>query len=398
MRRLSGSSWIAAAMLMMLSGGLTGCGGSGFKDPLLLLACEIVQPTAPLEAGVETQWSVQIHGGVAPYSVHWDFGGGAEINTADVGGVQPADQTSSSITATLLAGDWIAAATVTDAHGTVSSDTALYTVGPPPALHAAATLVAGNIMLSASGPLETELTVTASAPEGLFVGAPEYRLINGGRGAVLPVGARNPLTGASGSVTLTVADSSGAQGVTQLAVSIAPLVLAADTLYAIPIQRSVRAGEPVDILIATGPTTDPLQYVMLGLTFPDDGKYVYGSFNHGAPGGNRDGVDGLWTAMGATGFLTVPEGDGGFLPYPGIGGGRVRFDMSATPLGGRDLQGVGGALCCLQVKFSRAGTKELGFQQLATVKRTYFASSTAEFYWHDIGNSQAGSPRSVAVY
>ena len=111
------------ALLVLLMLLLTGCGlatlpflqqhtTNGPFDPLAMLTAGVTPPVGAT-AGVQATFTAQITGGVAPYTVAWDFGGGGTPNTL----VMTNQPTTSSATTQVAAGDWSVQVIVTDSLG-----------------------------------------------------------------------------------------------------------------------------------------------------------------------------------------------------------------------------------------------------------------------------------------
>jgi hypothetical protein len=175
------------------------------------------------------------------------------------------------------------------------------------------------------------------------------------------------------------------------------ITLAADTLYAIPLQGSAALGEPVRIVVATGVPANPFQFMNgCRVTAPTGFDYEQNSFNIGVPGGQRWDVDGFWAGMNPGGGFLLPPNL--FIFGTDLGGGSVGIDFNVTPLGGSDVTTDSGALFNFEATFA-AGTNTLGFQDVGGVSRTYYTDSIAapDRFWGDITNNHAGIPNSVGV-
>jgi hypothetical protein len=369
-----------------------------------LLGVSIEEPAAALTQGEAVVWRARIVGGQAPFAVAWDFGGGAEPNTVQHSAQAAAGAVASTASVAMQEGSWTVTVTITDAYGVPATDSYAYTVGAEPGLAVAAAYTPGRVTVSAGGPLERALSVEASGPAAFVFGEPEYKLINGGRGALVPVYAQDPLVGASGQVSVVASDSPSRVGRTYLQVNIPPLTLGDDTLYAIPLRQQARVDEHVKLLIAQGVPAQPFQYMVgVGVTVAAAATFYDQSLDYGSPDSWPDSasaqpLDGVWAAMDPSGgFLLRPD----FFWVPtDIGGGLERWDFNATPLGGRNLSGAEarGALVNIEFSFDAPGSYTFGFQQTAGVKRTYYADNLNEYYWGDISNSHSGIPNSVVIY
>jgi hypothetical protein len=354
----------------------------------------------------DATWTANIQGGIGPFTVAWDFGGGANPNApsfaAQVGPTSSA--TVNMINATAAPVHYKAKVTVTDSLGVVftTPDPGVdYVVGiiqnQTPVVESA-TYAAGVLTVSVSDPDDAAtLTVNVTAPAGFTIDAPsKVAASTGPLTATFNVGPTDILAGATGNFVVTVTDEHNATGTWPggVDVTIAPLALAADTLYAIPASASAATGAPVKIIVATGVPANPFHYAnSIGITMPSDGAYVAHSFHFGT-GDDQSTVTGIWTLVGATDFIPVSDG---LVSHTDLGGGSTRWDFGVSPQGGNDVTTASGVIMNVQFTYSAAGTKTLGFQQFLGVKRTYYSDSGAEYFWVDITNNHAGVPNSITV-
>jgi hypothetical protein len=405
-------------MALAVASLLAGCHASVGNGPRSLLQARVVVPV-PIFTNNDVTWQATIAGGQGPYTVTWDFGGGAVPN-APTYADQPGPTSTSTVR--MVAGTWFVRVTVTDSLGEacISPPAAYQAVTgqdiPPQIDSAVWDPVARTITVGATDVDDHEmLEITLRPPaRGFSVDVnSKHAATTGPLTAVFRVRASDILAGASGNFGITVDDthSTPTELFGGLNVSIPPLTFSADTLYAIPMTETAQVGEPVTVLVATGPTAHPYEYMNgVGLTMPSDGKYiggdpahggtgdVPGTFNLGAPGGNAGSVDGFWTAMAPSGGFLLPPDN--FIQSVDAqpAAGSQRFDFNVTPLGGSNQITASGALFNAQFRFSTAGTKTFGFQQLQSVKRTYYSDDTpTEYFWGDISNNQAGVPHAVVV-
>jgi hypothetical protein len=111
---------------------LAGCECCGADDPLVVTINPVLTAPAGMVGGAAAEWACTWTGGTAPYSVAWDFGGGAEpdnvtgtasglSHTASVAMVNPSATEPADYTVTL---------SITDAQGYGGSATLDYTVAP----------------------------------------------------------------------------------------------------------------------------------------------------------------------------------------------------------------------------------------------------------------------------
>jgi hypothetical protein len=393
-----------------------GTGGPQF------LAATITVPTN-MFGNQDATWTANIQGGIGPFTVAWDFGGGATPNTATFTG-QAGPTSSATVTMVNNTGanaSYHAKVTVTDSLGVVFTTPdpgVAYTVGPiqnqPPVINSATwDATAKTITVSVSDPDDGEnLSVTVTPPAGFTVdNATKTAAATGPLTAVFNVSADDLFAGGTGNFGVSVTDGTATTtSPTGVDVTIAPIALAADTLYAIPLTSTAAVGDKVTVVVATGIPANPFQYMNgCGLTMPSDGKYVGstapnggtgdvpGSFNIGAVGGNQGDPDGIWAVMNPSGgFLLAPDN---FITSTADqpAAGSERWDFNVTPLGGSNLTTASGALFNAQFEFSTAGTKTFGFQQFETVKRTYYSDDATEYFWGDITNNVGGVPNSVTV-
>jgi hypothetical protein len=173
----------------------------------------------------------------------------------------------------------------------------------------------------------------------------------------------------------------------------------ADTLYAIPMQTRVAAGEPVTIVVMTGELANPVLYfpgVRIVTETASGFDYVSNSFNIGAIGGGSGQPDGAWRA-GA--FLMTPDD---FYRVVDAGDELSALDFMLIPVGGgaASFGNFSGALFNFQATFTRPGTYKLGFQSFNVVNRTYYQDHNLapDFFWSDITNDHPALPNSVTVY
>lgn len=189
------------------------------------------------------------------------------------------------------------------------------------------------------------------------------------------------------------------------------LILAPDTLYAIPLQTSASVGEPVTVCIATGQPANSLVFLSsVGLTAETAGTYVPFSFNVGDPGGAGLDTDGYWVLMGPP-----PPPNGAYLvqdetqwPYEptDIGGGFQRYNFGVVtqgPFTAPASIGNGAILFNVQLTFSAPGVYHLGFQQNdGEFDQTFYSDDLGNnFYWTTLDNSNTitvsgGSPTYTA--
>jgi hypothetical protein len=177
-----------------------------------------------------------------------------------------------------------------------------------------------------------------------------------------------------------------------------------DALYAIPQQTSAAVGEAVRIVVATGVTAHPFQYMnSVRVTFSaGEPSFVSGSYNVGALGGSADHPDGIWASVNPEDFLLPNDYMLSFNNYDAAGG-RWAMDFNVTPILGTAVEGTEGELFNFEVTFAQPGTARLGFEQFRDVDRTYYSYSESRFgsgyehYWSDLSNDHAGSANTIVV-
>lgn len=348
----------------------------------------------------DATWTCTWTGGDAPYTITWAFGGGA----ADVGPIaaaSPDTQVATMINASQTdAANYTLTVTVTDALGMSGTDTAAYIVGPlqnqPPTI-TNATFAAGVLTVDVEDLDGDAVTVNVTVDAGLVVDAASKPAAQAFTGtATFNISAEDFFNGATGQAHATANDGSADSAVSDVNVTIDPITLAADTIYAIPMVTGAATGEAVTIVVATG-NIDNFQFLNgAGVCVEDDATYVAQSFNAGAVGGLAADIDGAWTTMNpSTGFLLPPDT---LIQSTDIGGGRERWDFNLTPIGGSDQAGFNGAIFNFQFDFTVAGTKTLGFQEVLGVNRTYFSDgASTEYFWGTLHADENGTLNDTSV-
>lgn len=360
-----------------------------------------VQVTLPtdMQGGTEAVWQVTWIGGTAPYTIQMNLGGGATENVpAGTAALSPFTHAFTMVNPSLEDGaNYSYTVQVIDSNYMVSMASGTFFVGPtpnqPPLIESAVyNMATRTLTVTVSDPDDgEELWVSVTEVPGLGVDATgKYAAATGPFTADFVWNAEDLLAGGAGVTTVSVTDSQGGlQATTEVPVSVPAFPLAADTLYALPLQTRVATDEPVTVLVATGVPADPLQFVNgVGLTIESDAAKVPNSYDPGALGGGWSEADGFWGDMApGGGFLLPPDN---FIVATDIGGGRERWDFNVTPIDGSEATGASGALFSYQFTFSSAGTKTFGFQDVSGVKRTYYSDTAGnEYFWGDIANSAA---------
>jgi hypothetical protein len=367
-----------------------------FRGPIVS-----VTPPADMNGGESHTWSASWVGGTAPYSISWNWGGGANPNTAAANGIAG---TTNSQTVTMVnpsqtdSANYNLTVTVTDAQGLGQPATFAYVVDPTlntaPVI-TATNFAAGTLTVSVTDAEGDDVTVDITPSAGISAGSTSDVVAGGNGDATFSLSADDIFSGASGTVDITATDTPGDTDTASQAVNIAGITLIADTLIAVPLSGSSSTGTGVRVVVATGVPANAFQFMNgVGVTVESDAQYVATTFNAGAVGGAAGDVDGFWTAMApGGGFLLPPDN---FIQASDIGGGQERWDFNLTPIGGSDQTTAEGALFNFEFSFSAAGTKTLGFQEFETVNRTYYQDgSNNEHFWGDITNSSV--PNTITV-
>jgi hypothetical protein len=343
-----------------------------------------------------------------PYDAVWQFGGGAVPNEARL-----ADQNGTAAQAEVkLTGPGTYTGTVLllrVQEGLVMAGPYpfTFTVGPKsnstPRITAVA--LAGQVIqvTVADADRGDDLTVSVSSiAPGLTVTPSSLRTTDGGTVIFRPelVDQHTPVYGAIGFVVQDDAQlPNSTSEESRVYVQLGRAHLPTDVLVATPLKTIVKVGEPVTVLVLTSILPMPFLSANVALTTDATGEYVPGSFNIGAPGGEAFDVDGTWADMNdgtgpSGGFLMPPlqvfEGRSG-------GPGLVAWDFNVTPVGGSELTGSDGALFNCQFTFSTPGTKTFGFEAVNSIKRTYYADESTEYFWGNIANDGSIVPNSVEV-
>lgn len=368
------------------------CGGVG--DPQVSAILVSITAPADMAGQVDADWTASWTGGTEPYTVAWDFGGGAEPDTV----TGTASAMSHTCTVNMLNesltddASHTATLTVTDSTGMSGSGTVVYAVGPwdreAPVITSAIYTEPLLTVAVSSGEDGAVLTVNVTVPEGLAVdAASKIASQTGPLTATFVWHAADMFTGGSGMSTVTVTDEYGLTDTTTVEIVAIGVVPLADTIFAVPLQPAVSVNETATIIVVTGPTANPFHYLVgCNVTYPTWVHYVADSEDPGIPGGGWDVPDGVWGPGGVDTdtFLTGPE------PFIfdqeksdfGIDG-RHRYETSIVPLGGNDVTGISGALFNFEVEFDQAGTAAFGFiEAQAPIDRTYYRDgSNNDYYW-----------------
>ena len=290
--------------------------------------------------------------------------------------------------------------TITDAGGYSGTAAGDYVVGPSPNFDpvinsAVFTYKSATLLVKVSDPNTDEtLSVTVTEPLGLHADSTgKTASSTGPLAASFKWYADDPATGGTGVTTVTVSDGLGAMAQTDVEITIPAL----GALYAIPQVETASVDEPVTILVTTDAPGYPFQFVsLLSVTVEAGAELVDNSINVGAIGGSQTEADGIWAAMGPSGF-TLPSS---YMIWQGsTGGDRERWEFFLFPLNGSDLVDETGDLFNFQFTFNAPGTYTLGFvQETDGVARTYYTDGDEYMHcWGDLSNDHEGIPNSIVV-
>lgn len=341
-----------------------------------------------MNGGADATWTVNWIGGQAPYTVSWNFGGGA-ANVGPVAATSPNAQTVTMINPSLTDNaTYTYTVTVTDSLGLQGVATGSYTVGPT--LNTAPEITnvdytGTTLTVSVDDVDGDDVTVTPGAVAGLSF-SPANVVVSVPGDAVFSVSADDFIAGGNGTTTITADDGNGGTDTADQALTVDGVTFEADTIYVLPTTNSAGVGDPVTFICATGTMANPFQFLNgVGVIVEEDADYVANSFNIGNPGGAAGDADGdVWSAVNPSGFLladnliqATASGGGNSIPA-----GRERWGFNATGLGGSDVNGAAGMLFNFQFTFGSAGTKSIGLQAVDGVNRTYYSdSSSTEYFW-----------------
>ena len=348
-------------------------------------------PNAPSLFGNETaEFSADIIGVNGPFNISWRFGGAAEDTTSVL-----FNSGTSTVEVLLIDLDeettFTATATLTDSAGIAYSDSVTFTVGPtqniPPTIDSL-TFSDGILTATASDPDNDYLEFSAKVLSGVVRVSGPYNTT--ATSASFSLVSEDILAGGNFSVQVTVQDGRGGEDSDTFNQEFKAFPLEPDTLYAIATSDRTSAGGNVRVVVATGDTANPFQYVNgCGVVCENGASYASQTFDVGNPDdtpdvGSANPIDGVWGDMGATSFLLAPDN---FITGTDLGNGSSRTDFNVTPLGGSDIT-ANGILFSFEYTFASAGTYHLGFEAVNIVSRTYYtdASQSEDFFWSDISN------------
>jgi hypothetical protein len=186
------------------------------------------------------------------------------------------------------------------------------------------------------------------------------------------------------------AERDGAADIVHCLVGTRALSLPQDSLAAYPLAPSIGVGQPVQIVVASGLTAQPFQYmggVRVAAPAASGFSYVPESFDIGGPSVYNRKPDGGWLRMNPPGNFLMP--DDSWLMVQTADDMRA-LDFNITPLQGHAVF-FEGELFTFAATFSAPGTWPLSLVPFATVERTYYQDSIqGVHYWSDLSNA-AGS-------
>ncbi|MBN2081193.1 hypothetical protein JW859_03185 [bacterium] len=411
--RISLAALIAALLGCLL---LTGCdtknvGTGGILPPEP--PQPIVTVPANLAGGVEATWVVNFIGIAVPFSIEMQMGGGT---TLDVPAGTMVSGSSFSYTFMMVNPSrtdpatytWLVRTTAepgysfTDYVGTREA-TGAYTVEPtpnnPPVIDNV-TFADGVLSVYVSDADGDELTVTLEGGVTSMFDELSKVAVDGVAEFTTGGFGDSFISGGTGDVEITVTDDYGGEDTFTYTITIDAISIPAGALAAVPSDTLIQTGDTVTVVVIAGdfPAAAPFMYMNgAGITIEESASYVDDSLNVGAPGRERDDIDGIWAGMSSapTGFL-LPIG---FMieELPSNDSGRVRIDFNITPIGGGNLT-TGGVLFNFALQFDHAGTYTLGFEEFNLVQRTYYNGADAQSQtWDDISNDYPDVPNTIEV-
>ncbi|MCC7477773.1 hypothetical protein IT575_04880 [bacterium] len=402
------------ALAILLTTSLCACdtrniGTKAQPDTGPVITSFTVTPEDPagLFGDLDATFKVKWEGGTAPYSISLDFGGAALPSVES----QPASSPFA-VTRTLVnlaaAQSFTAVATVTDANGFGQPATLAFNVGalrgPCDGFAIDGISVVGNqVTVSGYDSDGDKVSVTLDSVTGGLVGHPErVDSESSSIDAVFTFEAGDLFAGGTGTATFTLSDEDCTDTDTSGTITVEPFYLPDDTLAAVPLIDHATVADTVKVVIATGPTANPFQFMTgVSILFPPGCKYVANSLDYGAPvpgdpglnpaaDKDQESVDGIWTTVyPASGFLGL--GDNLLVPDKVIAGWPPDYsaiDFNITPLGGGDAPaGTAGLLFNFNLEFSAPGVYQLDILLFDEVNRTYYQDGSQAIYqWADISN------------
>jgi hypothetical protein len=368
---------------------------------------QITTPTGML-GNANADWSVTWISNNGPFTVAWDFGNGANPNTVTgTATTNTGTATVQMLNATEAAASYTVTVTITDSKGRFGTATGTYSVGPipnhaPTIASAVFTAATKALVVTVNDEDDAEaLNVTVTVPTGLTVdAATKAASQTGPLTATFNWNASDMITGGSGTTTVTVTDSVEATATTTAVITIDPLPLDPDTIYAIPMVNTAVQTDTPTILVATGIPASPFKYlVSANVTFPTWVHYTANSFNIGAVGGAIDAADGFW----GTGGMNLNNGDfllgnDSFLlgkekaDMDGVTG-RHRLQFNVTPLTDDDVTTAKGMLFNFNVTLDQAGSASFGFiATMPLIDRTLYRDADGgNHFWGTLSAGPDGT-------
>jgi hypothetical protein len=358
-------------------------------------------------SGETVTWRVEWEGGLAPYTIGINAGGGTQANL-------PAGTPASSpfkADFELVNGSFYLEeihaylVVVTDANGYTAVSQGSYEVQPAEApklsiKNLSYDFDSGLLRVIADPDGWDSLLAELTLPAGWIADATERWMEIAGDEAVAEfyIYPEDIIAGA-GELGVTVSDPAtpAIQSDYDTLVYDSMITLDEGVLAAIPLQRHVLVDGYTYVQVICGdfPPDKPFMYMNgVGVTVDKGAEYVDGTFNVGVRGGSMLDNDGIWANVDGDSFLLpalfiIQEND--------LGNGRVRIDFNVTPIGGEEVT-TGGALFNFALSFDKPGTYTLGFQEYMDVKRTYYSdTNSTEYSWADISNDYPGVPNTITV-
>ncbi len=419
-------------MLILLALLLAGCGSAqqqpgGGAPPVEAV---IIAPS-DMRGGSDAVWRVNVNGFNGPFTILWDFGGGAVVNEHSfanelspnllrVGMINPGTEMKK----------YTATVNVTDKVGATDTTSFQYIVGPPgeeppvnpppvkpppvvnppggnqPPVIEGYSIDGAVLTVYCSDADGDEITVTLLDEFGGSLGELQ------GPETVFEIDLWNYFW-LQREIGLTIEASDGSETATESTAYMPQTVnIANDALYAVATATTARevreptdvgAGNGVRVIVFTGPTKWPFQRLAgIAVTCEDGSDYVRGSFDAGIPDSAYDaagitGIDGIWASMDADELEVTPDEMIGGIHRRDLPGSRGALDFSIIPLGASELEGEGGVLFSFELAFSQRGEYRIGFQPLDIVSRTYYQSGNQlnDYFWGDITNTEV--PNTITV-
>jgi len=178
-----------------------------------------------------------------------------------------------------------------------------------------------------------------------------------------------------------------------------PLPIYDDSIQAVPEVYEAPAGGEVLITVKCNSTRYPLHYMRhVRLTVPSGCYYRAGSFNVGSPGGAYNSPDGIWTEVGATGFILPSDT---LYGETDLGDGLVGIDFNVTPIGGTDIVGATGDLFNFILMlgvgegFTDGSEVHLSFQRADHIDRTFYSGTDMVHHYWSVDDNRGVDPITI---